>query len=70
MGAVIEIFVAIAVLCGAGNAVLKEIHSEVRSAAMQKVRHGLPSLEAYSQKLTGKKYRWDKPTQKNRSKGF
>ncbi len=53
MGAVMEIFVALALLFGAGNYALRELHHEVRSATVRKVKEGLPSLAAYTEKMTG-----------------
>jgi len=64
MGAVAEIFVALAFLVGAGDLALNKIHHEVRSAAVQKVQQGLPSLESYTRRLTGKQIQWHKHHQK------
>ena len=65
MAAVMEILVGLLVLFGAGNFALKKIHDEVRAAAIEKVHRGLPSLEVYTQRLSGKKFQWDERGQRS-----
>ncbi len=38
-----------------GGALLRKVHDEIKKEALTKISQGLPSLEAYTQKLTGKK---------------
>jgi hypothetical protein len=65
MSAVAEIFVALALIFGAGDFALKKIHDQVRFLAVRKIEHGLPSLEAYTQRMTGKRFQWDERGRKS-----
>ncbi len=48
----IEIFTALLILIGSGVAVQK-VFTEVRKAALTKIKHGLSSSERLAQRLTG-----------------
>lgn len=51
MESVKEIFVAVAILLGAGCAAEKVL-AYVKKMAIQQIQKGLPSLSSYTQKLT------------------
>ena len=52
MRAIIEIFLAIIFSYTLGSGTLKFINNQVKREALIKIQKGLPSLEAFSKKLT------------------